>query len=64
MGPNVEFTDAAFDDPAIGGSNESICRVSVDEANSQLSAKGSVRRTKALLLAAIRVWEISRGIQD
>jgi len=29
-----------------------------------LSAPGTLARTKALLLAALRVWELKRGIRD
>jgi len=33
-------------------------------AKSALSAPGTLARTKALLLAALRVWELKRGIRD
>ena len=33
-------------------------------AVSSLSAPGTLARTKALLLAALRVWELKRGIRD
>jgi len=33
-------------------------------AEPALSAPGTLARTKALLLAAIRVWELKRGIRN
>ena len=33
-------------------------------AEPALSAPGTLARTKALLLAALRVWELKRGIRD
>jgi len=33
-------------------------------AEPSLSAPGTLARTKALLLAALRVWELKRGIRD
>ncbi len=38
--------------------------VATEEKVTRIPAAGTIARTKSLLLAALRVWELKRGIRD
>ena len=64
MRGDIDFSETSFGDGVESQANEA-CLVSEHDEREDIPTKpGSVNRTKALVLAAIRVWELKRGIRD
>ena len=65
MHSNADFSESPAGDWAGEAStNDFDLATDPDDHEASLVAHGSVGRTKALLLAAIRVWELKRGVKD